>query len=62
MQPVYLLDLATQQARWATVRQATIAGNIANANTPGYTAQDIQSFSAVLDQTAKSDFAMVRTS
>ena len=62
MQPVYLLDLAAQQARWATVRQATIAGNIANANTPGYTAQDIQGFSAILDQTAKSDFAMARTS
>ncbi len=36
--PLYLFDLASRQARWASVRQATITGNIANANTPGYQA------------------------
>jgi flagellar basal-body rod protein FlgB len=49
--PVYMFSLAAQHARWATVRQAVITGNIANANTPGYDAQDIQPFSAVLDDT-----------
>lgn len=47
--PVYVFDLAAQHARWATVRQAVITGNIANANTQGFVAQDIAPFSAVLD-------------
>ena len=49
MNGIYLLDLAAQQARWASARQATITGNIANANTSGYTAMDVQPFSASLD-------------
>jgi flagellar basal-body rod protein FlgB len=49
LNPVYLLDLAAQHARWASTRQATITGNIANANTTGYTALDVEPFSAVLD-------------
>ena len=36
LQPVYMFELAAQHARWATVRQAVITGNIANANTAGY--------------------------
>lgn len=47
--PIYMFNLAAQHARWATVRQAVITGNIANANTPGYDALDVQPFSAVLD-------------
>ena len=38
--------------RWATVRQAVITGNIANANTAGYTAMDVEPFSAILDETS----------
>ena len=53
MQPVYLFTLASQHERWATVRQAALTSNIANANTQGYTAVDIQPFSAVLDDTAQ---------
>ena len=53
MQPVYLFTLASQHERWATVRQAAVTSNIANANTNGYTAVDIQPFSAVLDDTAQ---------
>ncbi len=53
MQPVYLFTLASQHERWATVRQAVLTRNIANANTAGYVSQDIQPFSAVLDDTAQ---------
>jgi flagellar basal-body rod protein FlgB len=48
---VYLFDLASRHSAWASVRQATIAGNIANANTPGYRAAEVEPFSAVLDKT-----------
>jgi flagellar basal-body rod protein FlgB len=48
---IYLLQLASQQAKWLTARQTMIADNIANANTPGYRAKDIRPFSEVLDQT-----------
>jgi len=48
---VYLFDLASRQAQWLSVRQATISGNIANANTPGFKARDVEPFVDVLDQT-----------
>ncbi len=60
MEPVYLFSLAAQHARWATVRQATITGNIANANTPGYAGLDVEPFSAVLDDTARLTMARTR--
>lgn len=59
MEPIHLFDLASRYGEWATVRQATISGNIANANTPGYRALDIEPFTAVFDETS---LAMVRTS
>jgi flagellar basal-body rod protein FlgB len=49
VQPIYLLDLASQQERWLTVRQAVVAQNIANANTPGYTGMDVGNFEDVFD-------------
>ena len=51
MQPVNLFELASQQARWLSVRQSAVSGNLANANTPGYAAVDIEPFQAVLDKT-----------
>jgi flagellar basal-body rod protein FlgB len=48
VQPLALFSLASQEASWLSTRQATIASNVANANTPGYRAQDVQPFSAVL--------------
>lgn len=57
--PVYLLDLASRQAQWLSARQTTISGNIANANTPGYRAKDIEPFVDVLDKTK---LTMVATS
>jgi flagellar basal-body rod protein FlgB len=49
--PVYLFDLASRQSQFLSVRQATIAGNVANANTPGFRAKDVGAFSEVLDKT-----------
>jgi flagellar basal-body rod protein FlgB len=49
---IYLLQLAAQQTQWLSARQKTTAANIANANTPGYTAMDVQPFTDVLDKTS----------
>ena len=51
MQPVHLLALAARHAEWASVRQSLITANIANANTPGFAARDIQPFSDVFEST-----------
>ncbi|MFZ1963242.1 MAG: flagellar basal body rod protein FlgB [Roseiarcus sp.] len=51
MSPLYVLQLASQSAQWLSARQSLIATNVANANTPGYRAVDLQPFSAVLDST-----------
>jgi flagellar basal-body rod protein FlgB len=52
MEPVNLFDLASKQAHWLAVRQTAVAGNIANANTPGYAAVDVEPFEKVLDHSA----------
>jgi len=59
MQPLYLFGLASRHSQWASVRQTAIAGNIANANTPGFKAVDTAAFDAVLNQTR---LEMARTS
>jgi len=51
VEPIYLFDLAATQARWLAVRQAAMAENVANANTPGYVAKDVAPFSEVYTQT-----------
>ncbi len=54
MEPVNLFQLAAQQSRWLGVRQSAVAGNVANANTPGYGTVDVEPFEKVLDNTAAS--------
>lgn len=49
MQPISLIDLASQQARWLAVRQSAVAGNISNANTPGFKAADVAPFADVFN-------------
>ena len=49
MSQPYVLQLAAQRTQWLSSRDELIAANIANANTPGYRATDLQPFSAVLD-------------
>ena len=51
MEPIYLLDLASRKSGWLAARQATVASNISNANTPGYKAKDLAAFSEVLNKT-----------
>jgi flagellar basal-body rod protein FlgB len=50
MESVNLFALATQQSRWLAVRQSAVAGNVANVNTPGYVAVDVEPFEKVLDK------------
>lgn len=51
MQPVNLFSLASEQAKWLSVRQAAVSGNIANVHTPGYAAKDVEPFEQVLANT-----------
>jgi flagellar basal-body rod protein FlgB len=48
-EPIHLFDLASQQARWLTVRQAAVASYVSNANTPGYKATDVVPFEDVFN-------------
>lgn len=50
MAPLFLLGLAAQNASWLTARQATVAQNISNANTPGFKAKDVKPFADVLEK------------
>ncbi len=43
-----LFDLAEKRLAWTAQRQSVLAANIANSNTPGYQARDVQSFHALL--------------
>ncbi len=47
MNPIFLFDLASQQTRWLSIRQAKIAENVSNANTPGFKASDVAPFDEV---------------
>lgn len=52
MQSMALFNLASRQNEWLSQRQSVIAGNIANANTPGFKARDVSKFEAVMDAAA----------
>ncbi len=45
-----LFDLAERRLGWLDRRQGVLAQNIANANTPGYVAKDLQPFAKSLAQ------------
>lgn len=49
MGPIHLFELASSQAHWLEARQAVVAKNISNANTPGYKAFDVAPFDSLLD-------------
>jgi flagellar basal-body rod protein FlgB len=51
LQPIRLFELASQQSQWLSARQAIIAENVSNANTPGYISKDLQAFTEFLDKT-----------
>jgi flagellar basal-body rod protein FlgB len=50
MTPIHLFSIASQYNKWLSVRQSAVASNIANANTPGFKAQDVLPFESILDQ------------
>ena len=52
MSEFYLFGLSSHRAEWLTARQAVVAENVANANTPTYRAKDVTPFSEVLETTA----------
>ena len=58
MSDIYLFQVASQKAQWLAARQTAVASNVANANTPGYRALDVEPFSAML---AASPIAMAST-
>ena len=58
MDPIYLQDLAARKTAWLAARQAVVASNVANANTPGFRAKDIAPFKDVL---ARTELAMAST-
>jgi flagellar basal-body rod protein FlgB len=45
-----LFNIVSRHNNWLAVRQTAIAGNIANANTPGFRAQDVQPFEMAVEQ------------
>ena len=51
MEPIYLLDLASRKTAWLAARQAAVAENVSNMNTPGYRQKDLAPFTEVLAQT-----------
>lgn len=55
---IYLFQVASQKSEWLSARQTAVASNVANANTPGYRALDVQPFSTLLDS---SPIAMATT-
>ena len=54
-----LFDLAERRLAWADRRQAVLAQNIANTNTPGYRPRDLKPFAATLSRAGA--IAPVRT-
>jgi len=59
-----VLSLLRSTMGWLTQRQKTLAENVANANTPGYTPNDISSaaFEKALGDQARSREQLLRTS
>ncbi len=52
MEPVYLFNVIDQHRSWLSARQALVAQNVANADTPGYRALDVTPFARVLERSA----------
>lgn len=51
MTDLAFFDLAARNARWLGARQAVVASNIANVNTPGFKASDLKAFEETLERT-----------
>ena len=51
MSDMAFFDLAARQASWLAARQSVIAGNVANAHTPGFKAKDLRAFEDAVART-----------
>lgn len=51
---INLLQLASTRMQWLSARQKVISENIANADTPGYRAQDVTPFAQYVDKVDQS--------
>lgn len=51
MSQIYLFSATSQLAQWLSLRQSVIAENVANLNSPGYSARDVEPFSDVMQET-----------
>ncbi len=45
-----LFSIASQKNQWLSARLGVVAGNVANATTPGYRARDVEPFAAVVER------------
>jgi flagellar basal-body rod protein FlgB len=50
LQDLTITKLASAMSRHAAARHAVIAGNVANADTPGYRARDVKDFAEVVKE------------
>jgi flagellar basal-body rod protein FlgB len=48
MGPIHLFDIAQRRNEWLARQQAVIAGNIANANTPGFKTRELAPFESLV--------------
>jgi flagellar basal-body rod protein FlgB len=56
MQELAIFRVGHERSRWLAARVAAVAGNVANADTPGYRARDVAPFEAALN-TARTQMA-----
>lgn len=49
MSDIHLHALALRNAEWLSARQALVAGNVANVNTPGFKTRDLKPFNELAD-------------
>lgn len=57
-----IFALAERRMAWLGQRQATLAHNVANANTPGFRARDSAPFAAALSQAGSGRLALTQAS
>ena len=51
LEQLEIIRMASAMARHASARHRVVAENVANADTPGYTARDVQPFSHIVNET-----------
>lgn len=60
-EPPNLFELASKRVKWLSDRQKVIAENVANAQTPGFRAREVESFDKYLTKAIGQDTALDAT-